>query len=560
MSFLLNFVQAVQSWRRHRGANRTRMRADLGLEQLDHRRLMTVNFSGNIAADFPATQSPGVVYLSDPNNQQPIIPPSYLSVIPVSGFAINQIAVNYNSTTDTLNVGFLQPLNGKPGLDGIPGEYPVIAGDADDNGNNSTTSTAAANLVPAVADNPGISGQEYMGAFIDFSNGANPGAQTVYAGIPPVLSPTDFANSTYTVAQAVYQGGQPVAAPGGQLPQYEGNVYVPSNDPRHGALEFSIDHFSQLYQQETGHALTPQSVISIGATAGSGADGGISEEFFHAQPLTIANATTPVSPPPPPPPPPVVCVASPPVLINPHENRHVNTAHQTLVRVTVLSSSGFDATQINPSTVNFGGAAPIAEFPRIQLHDGLPSETFVFKGTDINLPPGLIEAPITGKLNNGQAFSSGELIFNRNDSFYSQARINARDARLARIGATVAQEQANAAALAAQRQAAFQAVTAQQLAGNDVLASQLAAEVTAGSNASTASATPAFATNTVRITPRQERLAGAFARRASMVSGTVAPSFRVHSAHSAHAPSSTRIGSSLLAHDLALQSIGSGAA
>ncbi len=447
MSFLAIFVQAVQSFRLRQGSKRPRNNARIDLEQLDHRQLLAVNFTGNIATDFPVTTP--AVYLTDPNNHQPQFPapPSTLQdIIKVSGFAIDQIAVNYDQATDTLSIGYLQPLSQKSGLSGVPGQFPVIAGDADNNGNNSTTDPAAA--AQAITDDPGISQTENFNAVIDLSGGTNTATESIFAGIPNTATP-GYPNSTYVVAPAAFNAGTAIdsAAPvaGAELKQNEGNIFVPFNDPRHGALEYSITHFSQLYQQITGHALTPTSVISIGASAGSGDDDGINEEIFHFQPVNIGTATTvpPVIPPPPPPPPPVIVeLFQPTILINPHENRHINTAHYDNIRVTVLGSSSFDPTQIDPSTVRFGGAAPIAEFPRIQLHDGIESETFVFKGTDVNLPGGFTVAPITGQTVGGVQFSGAELVFNRNDSFYSQSQIRARDLRLAKIGATVAQENA----------------------------------------------------------------------------------------------------------------------
>ena len=364
-------------------------------------------------------------------------------LIKVSGFAIDQIAVNYDQATDTLSVGFLQPLNQKPGLDGLPGQFPVIAGDADNNGNNSTTDPAVTPF--GVIDDPGISETENFNVVIDLSGGTNTAAESIFAGIPNAATP-GYTNSRYVVAPAVFASGVTIdsAVPeqGAELTQNEGTLFLPFNNPQNGALEFSITHFSQLYQQVTGQMLTGASQIAIGASAGSG-DDQLSEEVFNFRPLTVGTATTPT---PVPPPPVIVELFQPTILINPHENRHINTAHYDDNRVTVLSSASFDATLIDPTTVRFGGAAPIASFHRIQLHDGIPSETFVFKGTDINLPPGLTSATITGKTLTGITFTGSEIVFNRNDSFYNAAQIRGRDARLTRFGVTVAQENAAAAA------------------------------------------------------------------------------------------------------------------
>ena len=78
MSLFTKLFEAVHSWRRRRGGTKSRKRSDLAMEQLDHRQLMAVNFTGNVPIDFPATQSPGVVVIPSPTtpplNQTPIIP------------------------------------------------------------------------------------------------------------------------------------------------------------------------------------------------------------------------------------------------------------------------------------------------------------------------------------------------------------------------------------------------------------------------------------------------------------------------------------------------------
>ena len=395
-----------------------------------------------------------------------------------------------------------------------------------------------------MTDEPGISGTEYMIATIDLSGGADTANKTIVAGIPQPNPDGTFNSSRYVVAQAQYEGGSTQLVPtavGPELPGFEGNVYLPFNDPRHPALEFSITHFSQLYLEETGQVLNAKSVIGVGAFAGSGADGGINEESFHFRPLAVGTATTPTPVPPPPPPPVIVELFQPTILINPHENRHVNTAHYDNIRITVLSSASFDSRQIDPSTVRFGGATPIASFSKIQLHDGLYSTTFVFKGTDVNLPPGFTTATITGKTFSGVQFTGAELVFNRNDSFYSQAAINARDLRLSRFGATVAQE--SGAATAAQATSASTASAA-----------------VAGSADQAAAWTP---TSTVRLTPRQAAAARAEARQQAHLATLAAQAFQTSTPITApgQSTSSSSSAAALAAHDLALQSIaGSSAA
>ena len=142
MSFLKKISDAVLSWRRRRGGQPSRKRANVAMEHLDHRQLLAVNFTGNVLVDFPATRIPGVVVLPDnPSVIHPQFPNNQLleQQILVSGFDINGIRVTYDSTDDTLNIGIQQPDNQRG-----TGQM-VIAGDADNNGNAGTVN-------PIIAD------------------------------------------------------------------------------------------------------------------------------------------------------------------------------------------------------------------------------------------------------------------------------------------------------------------------------------------------------------------------------------------------------------------------
>jgi hypothetical protein len=416
---------------------------------LDHRQLLTVNFTGVVATDFPATQQPGVVTILDsqvvsPPSQpvkHPGIPLDLQPIVKVSGFDISGIATSYDSKTDTLSVGLIQPKSGTL-TNGI--NYPVIAGDADNNGDSGTVNPLINNpnynssLPTSPANMPGIrqgdfedpadlSASETMGAFLNFSG---PVVDPLHPD-QPYYRPdfvAGFANNGpsnvpkhYEVAPGIDNGPGNVPDFGFELPSYEGNYYL-VNDPRHGAFQFEIKKFSELYKSITHTDLTSQSVVRIGAFGSSNQDDGISEGLFPAQPFKIADATPPPQNPCPP--------ASPPVLINPHSSRHINTAHGETVRVTIQSTSGFDATQIDPATVRLGGATPFTNFTRNFNHSDFPSQTFVFRGYDISLPGGITPATVTGQLRDGTKFSTTQLVFNRNDMYYTPAQIAARDAKL----------------------------------------------------------------------------------------------------------------------------------
>ena len=116
----------------HKSAKRTAV----AVEQLDHRRLLSVNFTGNVETDFLPTESKT---FSVPASYLPIIPAYLSSLISNSGYGISELAVSYDPADDTLSVG----LDGPPANPSNPNSGPVIAGDADNNGN-------AGNVNPAV--------------------------------------------------------------------------------------------------------------------------------------------------------------------------------------------------------------------------------------------------------------------------------------------------------------------------------------------------------------------------------------------------------------------------
>ncbi|MDR3639604.1 MAG: hypothetical protein P4L84_37735 [Isosphaeraceae bacterium] len=474
MSLISRLLQTVQSWRRHRGGPRTNKRTAVTIEQLDHRQLLSVGFTGNVKTDFPASESPGVVVVPDnPSVIHPVIAPSLQSLVAVSGFDISGIRVTYTPADDTLSIGLDQP----PAQTGS--QYSVIAGDADDNGNDGTVNPAITAMpdFKGFQDNPDFGGTEQMGAFLDLKGSG-------YADVVAGYSATDPRSpKEYQVAQAVVNTSQPPSegnlAFGTELAQYEGNVYK-VNSPVHPNFEFSIAHFSQLYLAETGQTLTANSKISIGAFGGSANDVGISEAFFPEQSFTLSQATPPTHTCPP---------ASPPVLINPHENRHINTAHPELVRVTILGSSGFNPTQIIPSTVTLGGAHPLFAFTRPELKTGILAETFVFDGDQINLPAGITQATVTGTLTDGTTFSTSERIFNKSYSSYSAGQQAAQQAKWAARGADIP----NLPSLISKYE---------RNASGNVIFTYTGGSVTPASGASAATATPAAATrtaNSVRI-------------------------------------------------------------
>lgn len=431
MSLFTKLFEAVHSWRRRRSGTKSRKRSDLTMEQLDHRQLLTVNFSGVVANDFAGinavtltntnpvtTVAPGIV----PLNLQGVIPGSPYAV---SGIQIEHLAVSYDSTNDVLSVGVQGPPRGGTGQ---PNTQNVIAADSDNNGNSGTVNPAVSAIEPMFTDPPDMGGTKTYGITLDLKN---PTVPDIAAGFPQTNpNPDPTAPKPFLVAKYLNNPGGNMFDNSNIFPQYTGNYYL-ANDPNHPNFEFQITHFSQLYQQVTGNPLTPTSNIGMGAFASNNQDTGLGDESFPAKSFPLNSATAPPpTPPPPPPPPPVVC--SPTIYVNPHENYHVNTAHPSNIRVSVLGSSGFDPTTIIPSTVKFGdpntimtnGASPILNFENNVNHDQFPDETFVFNGLDVTLPPGITNAEIIGETSGGTFFSSQVKVFNRDTSFYTPAQIN----------------------------------------------------------------------------------------------------------------------------------------
>lgn len=342
--------------------------------------------------------------LSDPRTLEPVIPPVLQPYIHVSGFYIQDIRVSYDSTTDTLYMGINQPASGNAGQ----GE--VIAGDSDDNGNSGTVNPAVLAVDPFFQDPPDMQSSKYMGTFLDFTGSGTPQVVAGFSEVSPIgNTPSNPAPNLppkpYEVATAL-----PATLPvfGTSLPQFTGSVFL-QNSPTTPNLEFSVTHFSQLYQMETGKPLTSSSVIYIGGQAGSALPNLISDAFIPEQAVNIGAATLPVPTPTPTPCPP----QSPTIYINPHEHRIVDTLHRDLVRVTILGTSGFNVKDIDPASVTLDGAHAIAHITRKVRRDPFPMATYVFVANQLHLHPGLNDVTLSGTLNNGMTkFQTSNVVLN----------------------------------------------------------------------------------------------------------------------------------------------------
>ncbi len=255
-----------------------------------------------------------------------------------------------------------------------------------------------------------LGGSDTMAAFLDLTDSGLPDIVAGFSPTAPPATPTDPAPAKpYQVAQAIPNISNPHGIPtfGTPLPLFDGNVYL-FNSASHPNLEFAIKDFSQLYLAETGKALTPNSKIGIGAFAGSLDDIGISDAFFPETTFTLSQATIPPGNPGP----------SPPILINPHEHRIIDTEHRDLVRVSIFGTSGFPVNEINPADRRARAAAARrrARITDRCRRDEFPFATYVFVADQLNLPAGLTTATLTGQTKSGVSFESQKDVLNIPDS------------------------------------------------------------------------------------------------------------------------------------------------
>lgn len=397
---LVNRLLQNSDERKRRGGARPTLRAHPTTEHLEHRQLLAVNFTGNVTTDFSSTD-PGVVIArpdpNDPSYSIPLIPGNLQGLVPISGFQLDAIRLRYDPAQDVLQIGLEQPPNQVTG-------QPVIASDADDNLVDGTVSPAVLAVENGFLDPQAIGGSETMLVYANL-NPDQDDIPDIVAGVDSLRNSTtrkSYQVALFNVNADPEHPNGSVSPFGTFLPVNTGAAHF-GNDPLSPNFEFTINNFSQLYQQVTGRALTLPANITIGAFAGSDDDAGISEAYIP--PLAVALPQTPVDPECPP--------QSPQVLINPHSQQHINTFHDTRIRVNILGTSGFDVSQIDPSTVRLGGAAPIYDRVESTNSDQWADRLFVFNGLDVDLPRGPQDAVVTGQLYDGTRFESAARVYNQ---------------------------------------------------------------------------------------------------------------------------------------------------
>jgi len=106
MSLFAGLLQAVRLQRRRRAGPKTVRYSGIAMEQLGHRQLPGVNFTGNVPIDSPATQVPDVVVLPD----NPLVERTAIaSIVNVSAFDFSRIRLSSSPSDETLGIGVDQP-------------------------------------------------------------------------------------------------------------------------------------------------------------------------------------------------------------------------------------------------------------------------------------------------------------------------------------------------------------------------------------------------------------------------------------------------------------------
>ena len=213
-----------------------------------------IQFTGNVTTDFNPATNPGVVVTPVSSNALDIGQPSWITSNGwVSGWSVQDIRTYYDTSNDTLYVGFNTFKNSQ----GVNAPFGQANGDP--------TGT------PTGYDPAHLGGDKSVAlaiAPISTTDPRQPGTPLVIAGIPADKTKSGsgidgYTLSTYNAATAAsglgYQFGQ-------TLPQFTGNLaYDPT--PAHPQLEFTITNFSKI------PGLNPSSGFWIEMYAGSAVDG-----------------------------------------------------------------------------------------------------------------------------------------------------------------------------------------------------------------------------------------------------------------------------------------------
>lgn len=215
--------------------------------------------------------------LDDPSgNDVGVIAP-----VKVSGFDINKLCLQYDPSTDILNVlvtTFTNPDTGEP----------VIFGDADGDGDPGNASDAAKAAIPGFVDFPDLSSVEYFSLIMDFDNDPST-APNFIAGVSFTKDISDFAVAKIADPNLALPLSFTDAFYGTAIGTSSESVVAGSPDAANPSLEFTVTNFSAI----DGFGLLdfddPDYELGLYFATGSLADAGIGEDAFGD-----ANTFTPV--------------------------------------------------------------------------------------------------------------------------------------------------------------------------------------------------------------------------------------------------------------------------
>jgi hypothetical protein len=220
-----------------------------------------ITFSGIVQQDFSAQNTMGNINSSPVTVMNSPLDVGEASFIPasgwVSGWAVNNVQMSYNTSNDTLYVGLA-------GFKSGSGQY-AIFGDADGNGNPGAASPQMAAM--GGMDSANIGGDKaFAVAFAPFNpvHPTAPGSPTLIAGIPSDKSLIGNGIDGFKVAQFNGNTNLLQNAFGGAVTGVSGNLaFNPSAS--HPELEFSISNL-------TKSGINPTQGFWIEMYAGSGQD------------------------------------------------------------------------------------------------------------------------------------------------------------------------------------------------------------------------------------------------------------------------------------------------
>jgi hypothetical protein len=220
-----------------------------------------ITLTGNASQDFNPNTNPSVQVLPIDSNplqtiaETPVMEQNNM----ITGWAVKDLRLAYNSSTDTMYVGV--------------NSY-GISGDADGNGNPGTVSPAVQAQDPGFQDLANFGGSKSITVAFAAANPSNPnqpGAPIAVAGVPATKSEAGSGTDGFNVASYNPNGGGIQSNYGSTLTGHVGSLaFNPS--ATNPDFEFTINNFSTI------PGLNPSQGFWVELYSGSADDGGVGEQ------------------------------------------------------------------------------------------------------------------------------------------------------------------------------------------------------------------------------------------------------------------------------------------